>query len=209
MAINRGVRQPWISTTWRRRRRPPRSDRPMQAPERMGQPEPALSPAMQPAAPQSAAAVRQQAAPPPVPVAAARGPAPLSAAPAKATPSPAQRLRQRSLEKVMCSYFGPAADQIVIDTSQFDRFRVISPETPDQCLDCGVEIEDQTAGVSISYHALQPEKRRHAHASCDRRDHMQTRRRINYEIAGRQLDFMGTVDILDHEFAAVILIRLR
>ena len=109
----------------------------------------------------------------------------------------------------MYSYFGPVADQIVIDTSQFDRFRVISPKTFDQGLDRGVEIEDQAAGVSISYHALQPEKRRNAHASRDRRDHMQTRRRINYEIAGRQLDFMGTVDVLDHEFAAVIFIRLR
>jgi hypothetical protein len=50
----------------------------------------------------------------------------------------------------------------VIDTGQFDRFRVISPETLHKDLDGDIEVEDQAAGLSIPYHALQPEKRRNA-----------------------------------------------
>ena len=38
---------------------------------------------------------------------------------------------------------------------------------------------------------------------------MQTRRRIKHEVPGRELDFVGTVEILDHKFAPVILVRLR
>ena len=85
----------------------------------------------------------------------------------------------------MTSYFGPVADEVVIDTGQFDRFGVVSPKPLHQGLDRGIEIEDQAAGVGIPYHALQPEKRRHPHTSRDRRDQMQTGRRIEHEIPGR------------------------
>jgi hypothetical protein len=47
-----------------------------------------------------------------------------------------------------------------MDTGQFDRFRVISPKSLRKRLNGG--IEHQAAGVSIPYHALQPEKRRNA-----------------------------------------------
>src|SRR5215213_6943035 len=109
-----------------------------------------------------------------------------------ATASPVRRPPQMSSrEKETCSsYFGPVADQVVIDTGQFDRFRVVSPKPLHQGLDRGIEIEDQTAGVSIPYHALQPEKRCHPHTSCDRGDQMQTRRRIKHEVPGSELDFM-------------------
>src|SRR5215211_2242745 len=107
----------------------------------------------------------------------------------------------------MYSYFGPVADKVVIDAGQFNRFRIISAQTLDQSLNGGVEIEDQAAGVSIPYHALQPEERRHAHTPGDRRHHMQARGRVKHEMASRQLDFVGTVEVLDHELAAVIFIR--
>ena len=97
---------------------------------------------------------------------------PRSAAQTKATPataSPAQAPHMISREKSdMSSYFGPVADQVVIDTGQFDRFGVVPPKPLHQGLNRGVEIEDQAAGVGISYHALQPEKRRNPHTSCDR-----------------------------------------
>jgi len=32
---------------------------------------------------------------------------------------------------------------------------------------------------------------------------------IKYEIPGRQLDFVGTIDVLDHQFAAVIFVRFE
>ncbi len=55
-----------------------------------------------------------------------------------------------SREKETCSsYFGPVADQVVIDTGQFDRFEVVSPKPLHQGLDRGIEIEDQAAGVGI------------------------------------------------------------
>jgi hypothetical protein len=57
----------------------------------------------------------------------------------------------------------------VIDTGQFDRFRVISPQPLHQGLDSGIEIEDHAAGVSISYHALEPDKRRNPGAAHHRR----------------------------------------
>src|ERR1700736_3576971 len=83
-----------------------------------------------------------------------------------ATASPARQSRQMSLDNVKCSYFGPVADRIRIDTGQFDRFRVISPNPLHQGLDHNIEIENQAAGIGISYHAPQPEKRDNAHASC-------------------------------------------
>jgi hypothetical protein len=132
-------------------------------------------------------------------VASARGPAAARAPPSvalmTATPassSPARRSQQMSLEKVTYSYFGPVADKVVIDTGQSDRFRVlaqVAPPRPDR----RIEVEIQAAGVGLSYHALQPEKRRHTHTS---RDRMQTGRRIKHEIARGQLDFVGTVDVL-------------
>ena len=41
------------------------------------------------------------------------------------------------------------------------------------------------------------------------RDQVQTRRRIKHEVPGRQLDFVGTIEVLDHQFAAVVFVRLR
>ena len=79
-----------------------------------------------------------------------------------ATASPARQSQQMSLDSVTCSYFGPVADKVVIDTSQFDRFRVISPKPHHQGLNRSIEIKNQAARMRISYHALQPEKRRHA-----------------------------------------------
>src|SRR4051794_31307271 len=109
-----------------------------------------------------------------------------------ATALPARKPPQMSSrEKETCSsYFGPVADQVVIDTGQFDRFRVVSPKPLHQGLDRCIEIEDQAAGMSIPYHALEPEKRCHPHTTCDRGDQMQTRRRIKHEVPGRELDFM-------------------
>lgn len=66
-----------------------------------------------------------------------------------------------SLETVTCSYFGPVADQIVIDTGQFDRFGIISSKARHQSLDSRIEVENQAARMGIPYHALQPEKRRY------------------------------------------------
>jgi hypothetical protein len=39
-------------------------------------------------------------------------------------------VRQRSLERLAISYFGPVADQVVIDAGQFDRFGIGSPDVP-------------------------------------------------------------------------------
>src|SRR6266699_460309 len=108
---------------------------------------------------------------------------------------------------VKYSYFGPVADEVVIDTAQLDRFGVISSKPLNQGLNRSIEIENQAAGVGIPYHALQPEKGRNAQASRDRRDHMQTGRRIKHEIAGRQLDVVGTVVVFDHQLSAVIFVR--
>ena len=80
----------------------------------------------------------------------------------RATASPARKSQQMSLDSVTCSYFGPVADKVVIDTSQFDRFRVISPKPHHQGLNRSIEIKNQAARMRISYHALQPEKRRNA-----------------------------------------------
>jgi hypothetical protein len=37
---------------------------------------------------------------------------------------------------------------------------------------------------------------------------VQTGSRIKHEVAGGQLDFVGAVEVLDHQFAAVIFVRL-
>ena len=83
-----------------------------------------------------------------------------------ATASPARKSQQMSLDNVTCSYLRPVADRIEIDTGQFDRFRVISPNPLHRGPDHNIEIENQAAGIGISYHAPQPEKRDNAHASC-------------------------------------------
>src|SRR6187431_1501029 len=100
------------------------------------------------------AAVRRAPAGPPVVLREPRPAGPTTAPPA--TASPARRPPQMSSrEKETCSsYFGPVADQVVIDTGQFDRFRVVSPKPLHQGLDRCIEIEDQAAGMGISYHAL-------------------------------------------------------
>src|SRR5439155_24914690 len=132
---------------------------------------------------------------------------PTTAPPATASPAP-RSPQISSREKETCSsYFGPVADQVVIDTGQFDRFRVVSPQPLHKGLDRGVKIEDQATGVRIPYHALEPEKRCHPHTTGDRRDQMQTRRRIKHEVPGRELDFVGTIEILDDQFAPVRLVR--
>ena len=97
--------------------------------------------------------------------------APISAAPAMGRPATASPVRsqQQSRANVRSSCFGPVADKVVIDTGQFDRFRVISPQPLHQGLDSGIEIEDHAAGVSISYHALEPDKRRYPGAAHHRR----------------------------------------
>jgi hypothetical protein len=59
----------------------------------------------------------------------------------RATASPAQKSQQMSLDSVACSYFGPVADKVVIDTGQFDRFRVTSPKPLHQGLNRSTEIE--------------------------------------------------------------------
>src|SRR5438445_13568925 len=137
--------------------------------------------------------------------------APAAAARPKARRATASRARslQTSRDRESYSYFGPVADQVVIDTGQFDRFRVIAPEPLHQGLNRRIEIEDQAAGVGIPYHTLQPEKRRYPPAPRDRRDQMQAGRRIKHEIAGRQLDLMGTVEVLDDKLAAVIFVGFR
>jgi hypothetical protein len=61
------------------------------------------------------------------------------------------------------------ADKVAIDTDQFDRFRVTSPKRLHQDLYSGIEIEDHAARVSISYHALEPQKRRNPRLSRHRR----------------------------------------
>jgi hypothetical protein len=42
--------------------------------------------------------------------------------------------------------FGPTADQVVIDAGQRHGLRIVSPETFNQTLNGGVEIEDQACG---------------------------------------------------------------
>jgi hypothetical protein len=38
---------------------------------------------------------------------------------------------------------------------------------------------------------------------------VQTRGRIKHEVTGRELDLMGTVEVLDYQFTAVIFVRFR
>jgi hypothetical protein len=59
----------------------------------------------------------------------------------RATASPARKSQQMSLDSVACSYFGPVADKVVIDTGQFDRFRVTSPKPLHQGLNRSTKIE--------------------------------------------------------------------
>src|SRR5438874_3455246 len=193
--------------TIRAARRPPPSAICSRAPPAW-RPRPKLRPA---AAARPEVAIRRAPAGPRVRAApqGSRPAGPTTAPPAPA--SPARRSPQiSSREKETCSsYFGPVADQVVIDAGQFDRFRVIAPQPLHKGLDRGIEIEDQATGVRIPYHALEPEKRRNPHAPGDRGDQMQTRGRIEHKIPGRELDFVGTVEVLDHQLAPVILVRLR
>ena len=53
-----------------------------------------------------------------------------------------------------------------MDTGQFDRFRVISPNPSHQDLDHNIEIEDQAAGIGIGTMPCSLKKEHNAHASC-------------------------------------------
>ena len=97
----------------------------------------------------------------------------------------------------------------MIDTGQFDRFRVVATQPFDKCLDGRIEIEDQATSMSIAYHALKPEERCNPRSTSDRRHQMQTRSRIKHQMPGGQLDLVRAVIVLDGQLAAIILLRLR
>src|SRR5262249_36114667 len=90
-----------------------------------------------------------------------------------APPTPRQTAkREQPSNGTMSSYFGPVADQIVIDAGQFDGLGIVASEPFSQALDRRIEIEDHATCMCIPYHALQPEKRGDAGAACHRRDHV-------------------------------------
>ncbi len=97
----------------------------------------------------------------------------------------------------------------MIDAGQFDRFGVVAPQPSDQRLNRGIEIKDQAAGVGIAHHALQPEERRDPGAAGLPASPYVDLSRINYQMSGRELDFVATVEgSSTMEFAAVVVFRL-
>src|SRR5216684_3871384 len=128
--------------------------------------------------------------------------------------SPPSRVRRRkgtstTVTVHVDSCFGPIADQVVINAGKLHGLRIVSADALDQPLNGGIEVEYQAARMGIADHALQPEERRHPDTTGDRRHHMQARRRVEDQISGRQLYRMGAVEVLDNQFSAVVLIRLR
>jgi hypothetical protein len=58
----------------------------------------------------------------------------------------------------------------------------------------------------LAHEALYPEKRCDASAARDRLHAMQTRRRIEHQVTGRQLDRVRSVRIVDDELTAVVVL---
>ena len=61
----------------------------------------------------------------------------------------------------------------------------------------------------VADHRLDPEERRDARPAGDRLDTVQRGRGIENHVAGRQLDRMRAVGVLDDQFAAVIIVGIR
>src|SRR4029077_3831030 len=106
------------------------------------------------------------------------------------------------------SYFGPAADEVVIDTRKLDQFGVVSPHPLHESLNCCVQIEDQAARLPVTDHALQPEERSNPRTPRHLRDGVQAGSRIEHEVPGRHLAAGGAVIVFDDQFAAVVFLRL-
>ena len=131
-------------------------------PQRPAQPPVVLPGPVQPAMVlQQLAEPRAQVAPPVRP----------SAGPATGLPTPAspRRSQLQSRANVRGSYLDSLADKALLNTAQFDRFRDNSAKPLHQDLDSDIELEDRAARVCISYHALQPEKRRNPQLRRHRR----------------------------------------
>ena len=59
----------------------------------------------------------------------------------------------------------------------------------------------------VAHHALHPEKRCETDAARHGLDVVQAARRIDHHIAGGEFDRMLAVDVVDHQFAAVVVFR--
>ena len=104
----------------------------------------------------------------------------------------------------------PLPEQIMIDAGELHRglggHRLIG-EVAAQPLDAQIEIEEQRPLAVVPHHALNPEKGTEPHATADRIDVVQARRRVKHEVPRRQLHALHAVSIFHHQFAAVVFIR--
>ena len=106
------------------------------------------------------------------------------------------------------SYFGPAADEVVIDARELDQFGVVSPHAVAQVPE--LRCPDRRSGCAHGRHGpcfaarrtKQPARR------ASPRDGVQAGSRIKHQVPGRQLDPMRAVIVFDDQFAAVIFLRL-
>ena len=70
-----------------------------------------------------------------------------------------------------------------------------------------VEVEQQRALPVVAHHALNPEEGRDARAARHGADAMKAGRRVEDQVAGRQLDVVQAVDVLYWQLAAVVFVR--
>ncbi|MCY1355465.1 hypothetical protein D9M69_418860 [compost metagenome] len=74
--------------------------------------------------------------------------------------------------------------------------------------DTRVHLEQQRTLAVVAHHALDPEERRHPRAARDRRHVVDAGGRVQHHMPGRQLHALLAIGVLDHQFAAVVLVRL-
>src|SRR5579863_7447206 len=107
-----------------------------------------------------------------------------------------------------CSHLRPSSQQVVINPRQADHYRIVRSFLRRQPLHIAVALKEQRTSAVVTHHALNPEKRRHAHAARDRRHMVQTRRRVKHHVPRRQLGPMHSERILDAKLAAVVCLGL-
>ena len=76
-------------------------------------------------------------------------------------------------------------------------------------VDGHVEIEKQSSLAVVAHHALHPEKSSQSDAARHRRDVMQAARRVDHHVPGRKFHRVRAVNVVDDQFAAVVLFRRR
>ena len=108
------------------------------------------------------------------------------------------------------SHLGPESNQIVIDARKLHEFRRVTSESlykslDGRCRDRKSNCAPARRGPCFAARRMMPS----ACAARDRPHRMQASGGIKHKIAGRQLHFMRAIIVLDHEYAAVILVRLR